>query len=376
MRTLTIDARKLHDSGIGRYLRNLLPGLPARLTVDRLQILTAPDDADEVTRLVDGAGARGRIAVLPVQARPHTLAEQRLAFARQVRGSALWVPHYNLPLLHRGPLVVTLHDLAPIDLPDSFGRGAASLGKRALGRLLLQTAVQRAEAILTVSTFTQERLVTLLGAKRNRVHVTPLAVDAAWPALAVAPPAHREGEDQPYLLFVGNLKPNKNLSLLLEALLLLRRQGRPGPRLLVVGKVSGFLTADRESASRALSLGDGVRMLGAVRDDVLIGLYRGALATVMPSRYEGFGLPLLEAMRYGCPVLSSNAASLPEAAGGAALLFSPDDAPALAKAITAVRDPETANRLRVAGFARESSMTWNGAVERTADVLNLAVRNA
>ena len=117
-------------------------------------------------------------------------------------------------------------------------------------------------------------------------------------------------------------------------------------------------------------------MLGAVRDDVLIGLYRGALATVMPSRYEGFGLPLLEAMRYGCPVLSSNAASLPEAAGGAALLFSPDDAPALAEAITAVRDPETANRLRIAGLARESSMTWNGAVERTADVLNLAVRNA
>ena len=355
-RTLTIDVRKLTHSGIGRYLQNLLPGVLPRLEADRVQLL---GDPAEIALLGD---LPPNCHILECLAAPHSLAEQALAWDRRIPADGvLWVPHYNLPLLYRGRLVVTVHDLAPIDLKETFGAA-----KRALAHVLLRRAVRQASAILTPSVFTRDRLITTLSAPADRIVVTPLAVDSRWPSLANAPAAYRDSS--PYLLFVGNLKPNKNLTLLLRAVELL---GDECPyRILVAGRTSGFRTADEEARRLAVRLGDRVRLLGALTDDELISLYRGAAALVMPSLYEGFGLPLLEAMRYRCPVLCADATSLPEVAGDAALFFSPREAQTLAERIGNLQNEEVRTHLRDSGVLRESAFNYLLAIRSTSGTLN------
>lgn len=353
---LTIDARKLKHSGIGRYIRNLLPGLLPQLNVARIDLLGNETDLQPYRDLDP------RVSVVPSDAGPHSLAEQRLAWSPALRRTnLLWVPHYNVPLPYRGRLVVTIHDLAPIDLPEAL----QSTAKRAIARLWLGHAARRASAILTPSNFSRTRILEVL-APTAPVYTTPLAVDPDWPQLADAPPAHQQ--HSPYFLFVGNIKPNKNLTTLLSALQLLT--DHPEVQLLIVGKQEGFHTADNLGRTLADSLGSRVSFVGAVNDSELISLYRGAAAFVMPSLYEGFGLPVLEAMRYGCPVIASATTSLPEVAGNAALLFDPRDPAALAEQLREVLLPETARRLRVEGRARESQFSYKEACKTTAEVLN------
>lgn len=357
-KTLTIDLRKVTHSGIGRYLRNIVPGALRLLRADRVVLLGKPAEIGTLGQLPSN------VSVTENATAPHSPSEQMMAFSKDIAPRAgerrvLWVPHYNIPLLYHGPLVCTVHDLAPLDLQETFG-GA----KRALSRVLLQSVAKRSSAILTPSEFSRRRITEALGVPPERITVTPLAVDTDWPELT-QPNAHAEAE--PYLLFVGNLKSNKNLATLLKAL---QSLGSEAPLLLVAGKTDGLRTADEESRRAAESLQGRVRMLGAVSEEHLVELYRGALAFVMPSLYEGFGLPVLEAMRYGCPVLCSNATSLPEVAGDAAILFDPRDPKAIAAAIQRVLQPGERVRLSAAGIAREAHFTYGPAIERSAATLN------
>ena len=357
-KTLTIDLRKVTHSGIGRYLRNIVPGALRLVRADRIVLLGKPAEIATLGQLPSN------VSVTENSSAPHSPAEQLLAFSKDLAPRAgerrvLWVPHYNIPLLYRGPLVCTVHDLAPLDLHETFG-GA----KRALARVLLQAVAKRSSAILTPSEFSCRRITEALGVPPERITVTPLAVDTDWPRMARGD-AHTEAE--PYLLFVGNLKSNKNLATLLKALQAL---GNEAPLLLVAGKTDGLRTADEESRKAAESLQGRVRLLGAVSEEALVKLYRGALAFVMPSLYEGFGLPVLEAMRYGCPVLCSDATSLPEVAGDAAILFDPRDPSGIAMAIRQVLQPAERARLSAAGLAREAHFTYGPAIARSAATLN------
>ncbi len=356
-RTLTIDARKIMHSGIGRYLRNLLPGVIPRVNADRIVLI------GEARELCAIAETDPRCTLWQSGARPHSLAEQMLALASNMQQTdVLWVPHYNLPLLYRGTLVTTLHDLAPLDLPEIFDHAA----KRYLAGLLLQQSAARSAAILTPSQFSKDRITARLRAAPDRVHVTPLAVDPSWPELTGVP--EQGTSAKPYLLFVGNLKPNKNLSTVVEAMELLG--SAPALNLVVAGKTEGFRTGDNAAGQAARRLGERIRFAGEVSDAELIGLYRGAAMLVMPSLYEGFGLPVLEAMRYGCPVVTSRTTSLPEVAGDAAVLVDPRDPAALADAIRRVLHAGCAAQMREAGYLREREFRYDFAMERTAAVLN------
>jgi glycosyltransferase involved in cell wall biosynthesis len=257
-------------------------------------------------------------------------------------------------------MVLTIHDIAPIALPQILGNAL----KRGYARLLIQRAVQQATAILCVSNFTLAEL-TRLGVPAEKLTVTHPGLDSAWPLSA---PPHREPDGAPYLLFVGNIKPNKNLGLLLRAFASI--QHRVPFRLVLAGRIKGLGTADSAVLQQAASLGDRARFTGEIDDATLQSLYAGAAALVLPSLYEGFGLPLLEAMQLGCPVLASSAASLPEVGGDAALYFDPHSVSDLAACLLQVSDSAAMDSLRARGRLRVTHFSFARCAQQTAAVIN------
>jgi glycosyltransferase involved in cell wall biosynthesis len=178
-------------------------------------------------------------------------------------------------------------------------------------------------------------------------------------------------DQRPYALFVGTLEPRKNVPLLLEAFALVRRQ--LDVQLLVVGG-RGWLDEPIFAAHARSGLGDAVRFLGNLGQDDLAALYSHAGAFVLPSLYEGFGLPVLEAMACGAPVICSNAGPLPEVAGDAAVLLSPLEPAEWAEAIVSVlTDPQVAVALRQKGFERAAAFSWTRTALATRDVYREAL---
>ena len=357
MTRIAVDLRMYRHSGIGRYLRNLLPPLLPLLNAASIRVIASP-------ALIAGAAWLNdpRIEVFATQAPIYSIAEQILPLGGAFRDTQLlWVPHYNAPLLYRGPLVVTIHDIAPIALPEILNNPI----ERAYARLLIQRATSHASAILSASEFTVRELQSRLGVDPAKITVAYQGLEESWPATAEP---HRELDGPPYLLYVGNVKPNKNLGRLLEAFA--RIQNQIPHRLILAGKMRGFGTDDDAVLKRAARFGDRVLFTGEIPDSELIALYAGAAALVMPSLYEGFGLPLLEAMHLGCPVLSSSAASLPEVAAEAALYFDPRNPQSIADCLLRVLDAPLMQTLRTAGLARSARFSYARCATQTAAVLN------
>lgn len=257
-------------------------------------------------------------------------------------------------------LVVTVHDLAFRLFPRLY-----PAAWRNLFRLGLRRAVRRADAILTVSRNTAEDLVEATRVDPGRVHVTPLAASLPASEAPLEPVLDRLKVSRPYVLFVGTLEPRKNLVRLVRAY---RRAAGTGlPHSLVLAGPMGW---GGQALLRELRLaGPGnVILTGQAGRDDLDALYRGADAFAYPSIYEGFGLPVLEAMSRGVPVVTSNASSLPEVAGDAALLVEPRSVPEIADAIVAALEDETSRRLRAAGLARAERFSWEETARLTLEV--------
>jgi len=361
MSRITIDLRMFRHSGIGRYLRNLIPPLLPLLSAESIRLVASRALLDEPGWLT-GADADPRIELFESKAPVYSIAEQLLPLRGAYRDtSLLWVPHYNAPLFYRGPLALTMHDIAPLVMPEILGNDL----KRTYARLLIERATAHASAVLCVSAFTAQELQQHVGTLPSKLSVVHSGLDESWPTDAEP---HREPDSLPYLLYVGNVKPNKNLKLLLDAFALIQDQV---PHCLVLaGRIRGFGTNDDAVVKQILSMGPRVRSAGEVTDAELIELYAGASALVLPSLYEGFGLPVLEAMQLGCPVFCSNVASLPEVAGDAALYFDPHDVASLVATLLRVSDQPLMDSLRIAGRARVQRFSYANCAAQTADVLN------
>ena len=357
IRRITIDLRMYAHSGIGRYLHNLMPLLVPQLHADALRILV-PE------QLVAGAAwlADTRIELRDTSVPIYSVPEQMLGLRGAYRDTnLLWVPHINAPLWYRSRMAITLHDLSLIAIPELLPNSL----KRGYAKLLIERAVAQAAAILCVSEFTASEAVSRLDVAPAKLTVTPLGVDPGWPSHAEP---HREPDAVPYLLFVGNVKPNKNLSVLLTAF---ARAGEVLPhRLVLAGRMRGFGTGDEAVIGQAEMLGDRVRWAGEVSDQQLIALYAGATALVMPSLYEGFGLPVLEAMHFGCPVIAADTSSLPEVAQDAAIYFNPRDPEALYRCLLRVGDDTLMKSLGAAGQRRARHFSYARCAQQTANVLN------
>ena len=255
---------------------------------------------------------------------------------------------HSLPLACPTPAVLTVHDL-------SFERDASVMGRR--DRLIFRTVVprsaRRAARVLAVSERTKRDLIELYDISEEKIVVTPNGVEPAFT------PTGPTAAGEPYALFVGALQPRKDATAAIEALALL---GNGALRLVVVGQDKGG-RAEAEQAVERNGLAGRVEFRGHVPQEELAALYRGAACLVFPSRYEGFGLPVVEAMASGTPVVATTAGALPEVAGGAAILVEERNPVALAGGMErAIADRE---RLVAAGLERARHFTWAETARRT-----------
>jgi glycosyltransferase involved in cell wall biosynthesis len=358
MTRLVIDARLLGHSGIGTYLAELLPRIVPRFAAWRPLVLTRAARCAHASRLV------GRDAqVEPWDVAPLSIGDLVAVPPGAGAHDLLWTPHFNVPLRSAIPLVVTLHDLLPLTAPALAGYGR-SLPVRAW----LRAIRDRAAAVFCVSEFTRGEALKHSALDPARLHVTPLGIDRAWFAAAEdLPPT-----DPPTLIFVGLLKPHKNVLRLLRAFA--RVRDRIPHRLVLVARHRDVRNVDREALALAAKLGDRVELVEEVPFAELVGRVRSAQAAVQPSLHEGFGLPAVEAMAAGTPVLAGRAGAMPEVCGDAALYCDPESEDDIARALLELAtDAALRARLSDAGRRRAHTFSWDACAAATAIPLTAAL---
>jgi glycosyltransferase involved in cell wall biosynthesis len=312
------------------------------------ELAGAPEEIFAVTRRPDLVPAGIEPLELPAR---NQIVRMTLSFPRLLRRLHPDLAHflYAMPPGYRGRSVVTVHDLSFEHLPDVMG-----FKDRLLFRTQVPRSVRRADRVLTGSEWTKRDLIERYDLAAERIVVTPYGVDPVY-----RPEGPRA--DGHYALFVGAIQPRKDPLNALEALALINGD----LKLMLIGadKLGGDLV--RKAVDR-LGLQQRVEWKGHVERDKLAALYRGAAVLVFPSRYEGFGLPVVEAMASGTPVVATTAGAIPEVAGDAAVLVEPGDPVALAGGIErALADRE---RLIAAGLERARRYSWAETARQTLEV--------
>jgi glycosyltransferase involved in cell wall biosynthesis len=337
------------SGGSETYARELCRAL-ARVGRHRYEVL-APTLAPEAGGGLETVVATGYPASTTIPGRLRAMAGASMrpgALADRLTGAD--VVHYPLtvpvPPVDR-PTILTLLDVQHLDLPELFPRG-----ERLFRRVAYDRAARKADRVVVISEWTRGRVVERLGLDPERVHAIHLAVDHD----RFSPDSDIERE--PFLLYPARPWPHKNHARLFEAFAQLRAW-RPGLRLVLTG-----------IGHDAARLPPEVETLGGVPTDELVSLYRRAAAVVFPSLYEGFGLPPLEALACGCPVASSDAGSLPEVLGDAAVLFDPEDPAAIATAVSEAL--ERGAELSARGPERAAAFTWEATAHAHDEVYALA----
>ena len=338
--TVAINGRavvRAQIGGVERFAREMARHLPA-LRPQRYRLIRPP------ARLAHRAGHIWEQAVLPLQA----------------AGCRLLYSPANLAPLASGRNVVVIHDVAALRHPEAYSRPYVAYQKA-----ILPALARRAQLVITVSEFSRQELIDVLGAPPGRIRVIPEGVDESFAAAAdPAGVARRYQLERPYVLVVATDSRRKNLAVLSEAVQALHEREID---LVLAGSGRAYLRAAKApGAAPAPNL----HRLGYVPDADLPGLYAGARALVMPSLYEGFGLPCLEAMACGTPVVAARAGALPETVADAALLVDPTDAGGFAAALLAAAGEEGIREPLIgAGRARAGQFTWRAAAAQTDAVI-------
>jgi len=359
-----IDARKLHDFGIGTYIRNLLRELAKMDHDTEYVILSRPEDGPAVHAL--GENFR------PVKETSgnYSLSEQIFipqALKRE-QVDLFHAPHYVLPPLVRCPSVVTIHDCIHLMFPQYLPNRWAL----AYARTSISLAAKRATRVLTVSESSKRDIQRFVDVPSGKIDVIYNSFD---PRFGVEP--NEETVDRvreryqlhtDFVLYAGNVKPHKNLERLIDAFQIVRKRGLDNLKLVLIGDDISKYTALRRAVHRH-QLHNYVRFLGYLPEETLAVMYRLAGVFVFPSIYEGFGLPPLEAMASGTPVVTSNVSSLPEVAGDAAVLVDPYSASAIADGMYRVlTDNQLKRTLRTRGPERASQFSWESSVRRVREI--------
>jgi glycosyltransferase involved in cell wall biosynthesis len=359
-----LDARKLQDFGIGTYVRNLvrsLAALPAEPEGPALHytLLVRPEDREQ---LADLPAERFDLVV---ESSPVYSVRELVTLSWQLwrqRLDLYHATHYVLPAAISSRVVVTIHDIIHLLYPEFLPNRLAFL----YARRMIHRSLTRADRIVSVSQNTRADLMEHFSVDGAKIEVIYNGVEDLFrrrlPEEEIERWHRQLGITRPYLLFVGNPKPHKNLDTVVQAYAKARAQGGFDAPLLCVGNRSGSEFKIRQRAEQ-LGLGDQVRLLGHVAQEALPAIYQGATLFLYPTLYEGFGLPVVEAMASGVAVITSNTSALKEIAQSYAYLVDPLDIPAMAKAIAqCMTDPEHRAALARLGQRRAEDFRW----ERTA----------
>ncbi|NHC16223.1 glycosyltransferase family 4 protein [Motilibacter deserti] len=344
-----IDARAAAEvpAGRGRYVRELLRALSSLPHEGERYVLYCRQPADL------GLDSRFTWRQLPLPDPAWHL--QAAVLASRQCDAFLSTNSYLTAWFTWRPTAVTVHDLVPFRPDAPALKSAQRIEKATIG-----IALRRARRFLCVSQATRRDLVSRWPATASRARVIPLAADSRFSTASAAVREH------PYVLAVGTLEPRKNLPRLLDAWAALSDAERGAHELLLVGP-TGWEA--EEIVNRAAGA-PAVQLLGQVSDDELAALYAGSTLFAYPSLFEGFGLPVLEAMAAGAPVVTSSVSSLPEVAGDAAVLVDPLDTSALRDALASLlTDPARRSALSAAGRARAARFSWERTARETRDVL-------
>jgi glycosyltransferase involved in cell wall biosynthesis len=362
-----IDGRSFTSpaAGVRRYVSSLVPALKA---------------ADESLELVALGGSRDAVpADVPYIDEswhpPTNLGWSAVGLPRAASRAGVEVIHapaYTAPLWSRVPVVLTIHDVSYERHPEWY-----PYQRDLLRRMFYRRSARTAAQVLTDSEFSAGEITAAYQIPRERITVAPLGVSDRFAPVDRPNETLPAGITTPFLLHVGDLHERRNLPLVVHAMFeAQRRPGMPPLSLVLAGVDRGIGDRLRAYAREAESP-EAVVCLGPVMDSQLLTLYRAATAMVYPSRYEGFGLPVLEAMACGTPVIASRAASIPEVLGDAGVLLDPDDEPGWADAIAkVVNDAWLRGHMRRAGLTRAREFTWARTASITLDVYRQLARRS
>jgi glycosyltransferase involved in cell wall biosynthesis len=363
---ILIDGRMISNTGIGRWLQNVVVHL-MRIKSDHKITVLVNRNSEHVRSF--------RVQTWPLQfSTPiYSIREQIVLplLLGNERPDVVHFPNFNVPLVDRTPTVVTLCDLIyyiyPQACPSWIGHQYA--------RFMIRAAARKARRIITISEYSKRDLIVHLGCPEEQIAVVYPAIDPA--VFCPQDPASVElvkrkfGIKRPYLFYTGNHEPRKNLERLVDAFRSLAN--RRNLQLVLGGRIGRRRQEFYDSFSDLVANGDMI-LSGEIPESDLPSLYAGAELFVFPSEYEGFGLPPLEAMATGVPVVCSGATSLPEVVGDAAVLIDPGSTAELAAAITHVLDSKLlASELREKGFERVRQFSWDSAAQRIMRIYEQAV---
>ena len=364
---LLSSAASYRAAGINRVLQHLLAELPA-VPGDEQYVVYAPY-SDANRRLLAAPRVRARLTRLPTDRPPVRIAWEQTILPIELlreRADLLHALGFVSPIAWRGRTVVTVYDLSFLRFPEVYNRA---------NRLYLGTftppSLRRADRVITISEDARRDVIELCGVAPERVTAILLAADERFcPSAPAEVEAFRaqHGLPERFVLYQGTLQPRKNVETLVRAYALLRNQGSDDHCLVLAGP-RGWQYEPIFELIRELGLEGSVTFPGFVPDDELPLWYSSATVFAFPSRYEGFGLPLLEAMACGTPVVSSNASSLPEVVGDAGLLVDPADVEGLCSALRRLLEDGTLRQaLSSAGQARAQTFSWRRTASETVRV--------
>jgi len=359
-------------AGIGRYTRGLVAALAEMDTINRYVLFCAAPTPASARWPANFTWQRS-----PLPARWLTIAWHRLHLplaADLLTGACdlYHAPDFTLPPLRRARGIVTIHDLSFLRVPD-----CADPGLRAFLERATPAAVARATRVLADSENTRRDLIALLDVPATKINVVTPGVEPHFrretDAVRLAAVRQRYGLPERFILSVGTLEPRKNFAGLIRAYGRLRR-ARALPHALVIAGRPGWLYEEIYRQVERDQLADSVRFLGFVADADLPALYTLADLFAYPSRYEGFGIPVLEAMACGTPVVTSDNSSLPEVAGDAARLIRAEDTDMLAQAMAEVIEDSTLRHAMIArGYAQARRFTWHNSARAALEAYRAAV---
>lgn len=362
---ILIDGRWILQTGIGRYIYQ---------TLEQILLLDKKNEYILLIRSVDKPKIKLKapnLSLLPVDIQWYGFKEQTalLAVINQQKPDLVHFTNFNFPLRYKGKFVITVHDLTLLHFKNvrkSIASKPIYAVKDNVMRLVLRQGINRAKAIFTPSEYVKEDIATTYKIRRNKIHVIHEAATEPYKRASIN--LKEFGITKPFLLYVGNAYPHKNLERLIIAFGILVTKYLLDYQLVIAGRKDDFHAALEEEVKKS-GLEGRVIFTDFVSDSQLAGLYKATSAYVFPSLSEGFGLPALEAMSYGTPVISSNATCLPEILGDSAIYFDPKNAHNIAKVISQVMaDKKLQEKMTKKGYMRVKKYNWKHTAKITIGV--------